>query len=174
MHLHPGMSVHKGNRSLQGLGREESEVIKEQDHRIKMVALNGGVWQEEVSESQCVKTDRQTGRPSSGLWEEAAQQQYCSSFLIIHSHLLPHSWLMGNTENCRKPAFPQGLSLPISPLWRGGYLEADLYTGARHHQGSPLSKLLKRQWSRISLPARRGLLKGKGILLRPQDKPSYV
>lgn len=64
-------------------------------------------------------------------------------------------------------------SSPISPLWRGGYLKADLYTGARFHQGSP-PKLLKRQWSGVGPPARRGLLKGKGILLPPQDKPSYL
>lgn len=43
MHLHLGTRVHKRNWALQGPVREENEVIKEQNYRIKMVALNGGV-----------------------------------------------------------------------------------------------------------------------------------
>lgn len=52
--------------------------------------------------------------------------------------------------------------------------EANLYTRARHHHGSLPSKLLKRQWFGVSPAARRVLLRGKGILLSPQDKPFYL
>lgn len=111
-----------------------------------MVGLNGGVWQQEVTEGGTVWRQTEPGRPSSGPWEEAVQQQSCSSFLILHSHLLglmgccliPEQWETLRTAT-NLPS-NKASSSPISPLRRGGYLKTNLYTGARRHQGSPPSK----------------------------------
>lgn len=90
MHLHPETSIHQGNQSLQSPGREEKEVIKEQTHRIKMVALNGGVWQEVVTEALCEGSLGQ-GDPN----QACGRKQSTSNTALPFSFSTPTSWDLG-------------------------------------------------------------------------------